>query len=806
MPVIAKRFRSYIGNRSFRSLLLRRRQRQALQPPPIEPTTSLLREEGIIVLTNLPDPPEHPSSLLLGHQQRQALQPPPIQPNISLLQEEGSIVLTNLPDPPEHPSSLVLRRHQQRQAMQPPPIQPTTSLLREEGSMVHTNLPDPPEHPSSLVLLHQQRQLLQPPPIEPTISLLREEESIVLTTLPDPPEHAPLLSLPPDETDNLQWPPPIRQQAAACKEIPTFNSSVNNNPDTIGAGHRCTKLPDPPEQPSSLLSLTSTIPEQDVVVKDTLHASMDKRQQLHPNHQSEATEFQEVQQHVMNTPHQQLLLEEGLTYHHSPLLLEALAPGHSTSSSQHATALLTCQQEQAYPPTLPMQTLAGSIMPNSSLLPFHQSMQNPESMQVDHPTENQNMQNHTVPLSRLSESYSRMEGTTFPSQCAQLHMEVQPLKSMQPESELQATNYKLQPSDIPFPFYQLPMQYPEAMQADQPTTDTEHSNMQHESLSTLTESNLYRKKKSVHPLTSLQKSVKITSIQQSIEILPPKSVRPESELRHATKYKLQSFNDDSVPALPIEPWLLEGEQDLECQLVLAPLQTHHHHQLQSSLQQAFAARQTTQILQLPLLAETALAQDDEISNASSLSLFSSISSAISYADSLFADLLDARIQSATEILVDLKRDADAATSKLDATTALSVENATASYATLVFEEANMYPRSPYASVSSCEKESANNSKVQPSEKRWHEVVALGADVGVDVEKFHPHGLILKRKACDINLDGDTDHDHGQSIRSSLREYDILMNRKGNRCHGNMRENRKFSKVVIDGVCGKLARG
>ena len=340
--------------------------------------------------------------------------------------------------------------------------------------------------------------------------------------------------------------------------------------------------------------------------------------------------------------------------------------------------------------------------------------------------------------------------------------------------------------------------------------------MQHESLSTLTESNLYRKKESVHSLTSLQQSIKITSIQQSIEILPPKSVRPESELRHTTKYKLQPFNDNSVASLPIEPWLLEGEQDLECQLVLTPLQTHHHHQLQSSSQQAFAARQTTQTLQeLPLLAETALAQDDEISNSSSISLFSSISSAISYADSLFADLLDARIQAATETLVDLKRDADVATSKLDATTALSVENATASYATLAFEEismyvgassANMYPHSPYASVRSCEKESANNSNVQPSEKRWHEVVALGADVGVDVEKFHPRGLILKRKACDINLDGDTDHDHGQSIRSSLREYDILVNRKGNKSHGNMRENRKFSKVVVDGVCGKMARG
>jgi hypothetical protein len=155
-------------------------------------------------------------------------------------------------------------------------------------------------------------------------------------------------------------------------------------------------------------------------------------------------------------------------------------------------------------------------------------------------------------------------------------------------------------------------------------------------------------------------------------------------------------------------------------------------------------------------------------------------------------------------------------SKLDATTALSVENATASYATLVCEEiamsvgvssTNVYPHSPYASVRSMEKESVNNLKVQPSEKRWNEVVALGADVGVDVEKFHPHGLILKRKASDVNLDGDIDHDHGPaSIRSSLREYDLLMNRKGNKSPGNMMKNQKFSKVVVNGVCGKMARG
>jgi hypothetical protein len=175
------------------------------------------------------------------------------------------------------------------------------------------------------------------------------------------------------------------------------------------------------------------------------------------------------------------------------------------------------------------------------------------------------------------------------------------------------------------------MHYQNAMQADHPTTDIEHSNMQHESLSTLRESNLYQKKGSVLSSTSLQQSIKITSIQQSIEILLPKSVRPESELLQATKYKLQPFNDDSLPSLPIEPWLLEGEQDLESHLVLAPLQTRHHDQLRSSTPQAFAPRhETTQMLQLPLLAETTPAQDDEISNASSLSLFSSIGSAISY--------------------------------------------------------------------------------------------------------------------------------------------------------------------------------
>lgn len=191
MPVIAKRFRSFIGNHSFRTLLLRRKQRQALQPPPSDLTTSLLREGGSMVLANLPDPPEHPSSLLLRHQQRQALQPAPFEPNISLLREEGSILITNLPDPPEHPSSLSL-------------------------------------------------------------------------------------PLPPDDTNKLQWLPPIPQQAAAYKEIPNnFNSSTSDNPNTIGAGHRFTELPDPPEQPSSLSPPCR--PEQDVVVKDILHATIDKK-------------------------------------------------------------------------------------------------------------------------------------------------------------------------------------------------------------------------------------------------------------------------------------------------------------------------------------------------------------------------------------------------------------------------------------------------------------------------------------------------------------------------------------------------
>lgn len=767
-----------------------------------------------MVLANLPDPPEHPSSLLLRHQQRQALQPAPFEPNISLLREEGSILITNLPDPPEHPSSLslLLPPDDTNKLQWLPPIRQQAAAYKEiPTGHRFTELPDPPEQPSSL----------SPPSTIPEQDVVVKD--IVLRATIDKKHHSAIG----DEPGRYL---PASSKSAFANAPPT-SSSLNNiglhcvhvaheeGSSTTASQPRCYKLIDPPDPPEhqptqekqfenrASLVICATVPStgahdvQELPMENpippliealpTAHASA-QRQLIQPNRHSEATENQEVQQHVMNTPHQQLLLKEGLTYHHYPLLLEAPAPGQSTSSNH----------------------LAG--MSDSSLL-FHQSIQNPDAMQEDHPTEHQNMQNHTV-LS-LRESHSRMEGTTFPPPSAQLHMEVQPLKSVQPpESELQATNNKLQPSDgIPFPSYPLPMHYQNATQADHPTTDIEHSNMQHESLSTLRESNLYQKKGSVLSSTSLQQSIKITSIQQSIEILPPKSVRPESELLQETKNKLQPFKDDSLPSLPIEPWLLEGEQDLESHLVLAPLQTHHHHQLQSSTQQAFAPRhETTQMLQLPLLAETTPAQDDEIStSARSLSLFSSISSAISY-DSLFSDLLDARIQSATDTLVDLTREADAAMSKLDATTALSVENATASYATLVFEEittsvgvssANVYPHSPYASVRSMEKESVNNSKVQPSEKRWNEVVALGADVGVDVEKFHPHGLILKRKACDINLDGDTDHDHGPaSIRSSLREYDLLMNRKGNKSPGNMMKNRKFSKVVVNGVCGKMARG
>ena len=176
------------------------------------------------------------------------------------------------------------------------------------------------------------------------------------------------------------------------------------------------------------------------------------------------------------------------------------------------------------------------------------------------------------------------------------------------------------------------------------------------------------------------------------------------------------------------------------------------------------------------------------------------------------DGLDAEIESAKKTLAELEQDADAAMSKLDTTTALSIDYAATSYTTLVAEEIAMYsgtlsttssyPHSPLAAGNG-QKES-DSSKVHPGNrktwKEWRKVLSLGADVGVDIEKIHP--ATLKRKASDINLDNETGCDHRQSIWSSLREYDLLMNCKG---HNDRNGNGKFAKVVVNGVCGKMAR-
>ena len=122
------------------------------------------------------------------------------------------------------------------------------------------------------------------------------------------------------------------------------------------------------------------------------------------------------------------------------------------------------------------------------------------------------------------------------------------------------------------------------------------------------------------------------------------------------------------------------------------------------------------------------------------------------------DVLDAKIESATETLAKLTQNADAAMSKHDVTTAFSVDIATSSYTTIVFEEivtyvdtssTTVYPHSLLAPGSS-QKLSVNSKEHLVSKKKWKEVLSLGADVGVDVQNIHSCGLTLKHKACDIN--------------------------------------------------------
>ncbi len=284
------------------------------------------------------------------------------------------------------------------------------------------------------------------------------------------------------------------------------------------------------------------------------------------------------------------------------------------------------------------------------------------------------------------------------------------------------------------------------------------------------------------------------------------SAQLESELQATSQLQLSNV-------FPAQSCLIDGEHEPGSHLLPAPLLllTNYPHQLRPMQQPTSKASQMPQIL---LQADTEIppVHNEESSNASTrTSLFSSTCSVLTLG-SLFMDGLDAEIESAKKTLAELEQDADAAMSKLDTTTALSIDYAATSYTTLVAEEIAMYsgtlsttssyPHSPLAAGNG-QKES-DSSKVHPGNrktwKEWRKVLSLGADVGVDIEKIHP--ATLKRKASDINLDNETGCDHRQSIWSSLREYDLLMNCKG---HNDRNGNGKFAKVVVNGVCGKMAR-
>lgn len=238
----------------------------------------------------------------------------------------------------------------------------------------------------------------------------------------------------------------------------------------------------------------------------------------------------------------------------------------------------------------------------------------------------------------------------------------------------------------------------------------------------------------------------LSPVQQGIDVLP---LQPVSDVQSINKLRSLS----------------EEEQGPAGHKILAPIHS---------------TRQSSAGIHLPLLVAP-LAQDEENIDGSVMSLFSGASS-MSTQSSSFIDELDAKIESATDTLVALKRDADAATAKLDMTTAWSIEIASTIRAKQLFEE-------------------AGELSLDYSEQDGACIIAVA---GEDGQKINHRALTLKRKASDINLDGDADSDPGQSIRSSLREYDILMSRKGHSAPENKKLGKpKFSRITDEHIVRKL---
>lgn len=319
---------------------------------------------------------------------------------------------------------------------------------------------------------------------------------------------------------------------------------------------------------------------------------------------------------------------------------------------------------------------------------------------------------------------------------------VSSLKSMQPSSELQGTATQRQPSDTfltLFPSYPFPIE-PWMLDREQKQEST------------------------IQALPPRNTHYQLLPFQQHHLHFPVESMQPASELQATTQR--QPSNIFPSHHLPIEPWMLERDQEPECQPTQVPLPaaTHdHYYELLSLTQQTLTAKQNTQILHLPT-------QDDDKSFASTLSSLS--------------------LPSLSALEAELVQDHDASTMKLAlASTAVTINIATTFNANLLLNESSLSKRelstdlqpTKLSTVHLLENHHQNNcleSNEHPSEK-WKEPLLSLENVekartgGAQVDKAS-----LKRKAYDMEFDRDTDgDDHRQSIRSSLQEYDILMHRK-----------------------------
>lgn len=277
---------------------------------------------------------------------------------------------------------------------------------------------------------------------------------------------------------------------------------------------------------------------------------------------------------------------------------------------------------------------------------------------------------------------------------------------------------------------------------------------------------------------------------------PDEQPSSASELRVTNQFNLPNSVPRLLPSPMLkEPLMLEGEPEHDA----------------------------NRLINLPVLAARSQLFEEEDSSSATSSISSS-----SFARFMLD--LDANISAAEETQAELSQQAEASELKLDRATAMSVNIATSIHAHLLFEQSickdNVNSWSPpfhsivmehhhhnHPPLEECN--TANNSKAEnplsylPPKQTVRDVqekkkIFKPKQAARDIKRklgniFKPKQAARdnKRKLGNINLDGNIgsiEHEHLQSIRSSLREYDSLMSRKAHSDPENI-ATKKFSRVL-----------